>query len=93
MDLHIKDVLKNMVTSESKISEGYFGSKMETYWMTNMPKSISDRTSKISLRNGIVYLTITSAALKNELFNSKQKIVSLLNDYLNEEIVKDVKFL
>ncbi len=91
MDLHIKDVLKNMV-SESKISQGYYSSKIQVYWQSQMPKSISERTSKIYLRDNKLHLTITSAALKNELFNSKTKIISLVNDYLNEDLISEVVF-
>jgi len=91
MDLHIKDVLKNLV-NDSSLSSGYHGSKIEQFWSERMPQSITDRTTAIKLKGTCLHLYISSAALKNELFNSKNKIVDMLNTHLEGNYVSEVVF-
>lgn len=91
MDLHIKDVLKNLV-NDSSLSSGFHGSKIEQFWSKRMPQSITDRTTSIKLRGKNLHLHISSAALKNELFNSKAKIIEMLNEHLDGDYISDVVF-
>ena len=91
MDVHIKDVLKNLV-NDSSLSTGIHGSKIELFWNNKMPKSISERTTSIKLKGEILHLHITSAALKNELFNSKRRIIEMLNEHLEGDYISEVIF-
>ena len=59
-------------------------------WEKLMGKTISTYTSNIRLRKNVLYLTILSAPLKHELSFGKEKIKSLLNDEIGEEVVKEV---
>ena len=91
MDLHIKDVLKNLV-NDSSISQGYQSNKVEQFWNEHMPQSISSRTTKTVVKGNTLHLTINSAALKNELFNSKAKIIDLINEHLGTQLINEVVF-
>jgi hypothetical protein len=91
MDLHIKDVLKNLV-NDSSISQGYQSNRVEQFWNERMPKSIVSRTTKTQVRGSTLHLTIDSAALRNELFNSKVKIINMINDHLGSQLIKEVTF-
>ena len=91
MDLHIKDVLKNLV-NDSSLSQGYQSNKVEQFWNERMPHSIASRTTNASVKGSTLHLTISSAALKNELFNSKAKIIDMLNEHLGSQLIKEVVF-
>ncbi len=91
MDLHIKDVLKNLV-NDSSLSQGYQSHKVEQFWNERMPQSIVSRTTKAAIKGNTFHLTINSAALKNELFNSKAKIIDLINEHLGTQLIKEVVF-
>ena len=92
MDRHIKDILQNLV-KEPSLSEGYRTNKVQQFWQQKMPPSIADRTSEIKVQNQTLYLKITSAALKNELFNSREKIIDLVNEFLGETAIIKVVLL
>ncbi len=89
MDQHIKDVLKNYVDN-SKIKKGYYSNKIKAYWYESMGESITSRTTDLYLRGTTLHVLVSSAPLKNELFNHRDKIMSRINEYLNEEIVQEV---
>jgi hypothetical protein len=55
-----------------------------------MGKTISTYTSQITVRKGVLYLTILSAPLKHELSYAKDKIRDLINEELGESYIQDV---
>jgi hypothetical protein len=74
---------------KSKFNESY----LVTYWEKIMGASIAQRTEKIYIKNGILYLRISSAPLRQELVLAKTKLISLLNAEIGEEIIKEVVFM
>lgn len=59
-------------------------------WMQEMSEYIIKNTSMIRLRGHILEIGISSAALRNEMAYSKNKITSFLNEKLGEEVIKEV---
>lgn len=64
--------------------------RVRSLWPELMGKTIATYTSEIALRKNVLYLTILSAPLKHELSYAKDKICSLLNQALGEEIIREV---
>lgn len=64
--------------------------RIKMLWNKLMGKTIVTYTSNIAVRKNILYLTIISAPLKQELSYAKDKIRSLLNEEMGEEYIKDV---
>jgi len=88
-DQKINEVLKQMVDSyrlKPKLNQ----TKVQEAWGRLMGPSISRYTKKISLRKNKLYITIDSAALKNELMYSREKIKKILNEELGEAYIEDV---
>jgi len=63
-----------------------------TYWTEIMGKTIATRTTKLTIRNKVLYVQLTSAALKNDLNLSKTKVIALLNKAAGSEVLTDVVF-
>jgi len=59
-------------------------------WETVMGKTIAKHTTNINLKGDRLYLTVDSAALRNELFYSRVKIKDVVNKELAKDIIKDV---
>ena len=78
------------VLTELNLRHGVYEAKIEAMWEDLMGKTIAKHTSNISLKGDRLYLTVDSAALRNELFYSRVKIKDLVNKELGKEIVKDV---
>ena len=88
-DKPIKAVLKDYVHQKS-ISTGFNNARLKNIWNEKMGTSINKYTKSIYLRNGILFLIIESAALKHELKMGKSKLIKLLNEQFEEEVVKEI---
>ena len=62
----------------------------DSLWPELMGQTIANYTTEIVVRRQILYLTITSSSLKQELTYGKDKIIELINEELEEEYLKDV---
>ena len=88
-DITIQDALKDMI-QELRIGPQLGETRVKSLWEQLMGKTISTYTSNISVRKNVLYLTILSAPLKQELSYAKDKIKNLLNEELGEEFIKEV---
>ena len=78
------------VLTELNLRHGVYEARIEAMWETVMGKTISNHTSNINLKGNRLYLTVDSAALRNELFYSRIQIRDVINKELAKDIVKDV---
>ena len=62
-------------------------------WKETMGNTIASRTTKLYIRNRILYAELSSAPLKNDLNLSKAKVVAMLNKAAGSEVLVDVVFL
>jgi len=62
-------------------------------WESLMGKMVASRTEKISLRNGTLYITLSSPVLKNELMMMRQDIIEKLNETAGEKLVCKIVLL
>lgn len=85
----IGEALELMIT-ELKLKGKLDESRIKQAWVDVMGKPIAKYTSSVSLREGRLYIKVESAALKNELGYSRDKIKDLFNRELGSEVVHDV---
>lgn len=74
---------------KSKFNESY----LVTYWERLMGQSIAQRTEKIYISKGILYIRISSAPLRQELVLAKSRIIQKLNQEIGEETIKEIVFI
>lgn len=85
----LQQALKLML-DELRLSARLNETKIKNLWEQRMGKTVATYTSQISVRKNVLYLTIISAPLKQELSFSKEKIKTLLNEELGESFIKEV---
>ena len=86
----INEVLKEFLNT-GKLREKYLAVRIQEAWSKQMGPAIDKYTGNISFKRGILSIQIISAPLKEELSYGKHKIITLLNDYLKEEVIKDIR--
>ena len=89
---NIKGAFQDMLQNY-KLDSRYTATIIQTSWEKLMGKPIATRTSKISLHNKKLKVTITSAPLKNELNMSKSKILELLEKEFGKGVIEEVVFI
>ena len=59
-------------------------------WEEVMGKMIAKHTTDIAIRNQQLFVTLDSAALRNELALAKTKIVKMLNDAAGRKVINEI---
>ena len=85
----LKDVLREMVDT-MKWKEKLNETSIRQIWSEKMGTTINQYTREMNLRKGKLFITITSASLKNELSYDREKIREMMNRELGGDFVTDV---
>ncbi len=84
-----KDAFDDMLHNEKWKSQ-YFRANIQKDWETIFGSLISKYTTEIRLANKKLYISVSSAPLRQELFNEKEKVIYRINNFYEEEIVKEL---
>lgn len=87
----LADVLRDYI-NENNIGKKLKEVDIVQSWEDLLGKAIAHYTKKISLRNRILFVEISSSVVKNELFMMREEIVRKLNEKAGEELVDKIIF-
>ena len=76
-----------------RLDQKYKETEIISSWEEVMGTPIARRTQKIFIRNKKLFLSVDSAALKQELFNSRGKIIEIYTKRFGEIVIEDVVFI
>ena len=82
-------VLSEIVESKA-LSRGITNEKINGLWNQLLGDNISQFTDKVELRNETIYVSLSSAPLREELSYGKEKIMRMLNEEMGKEIIKKI---
>ncbi|MEO8515319.1 MAG: DUF721 domain-containing protein [Flavobacterium sp.] len=85
----IGDILNEIIQS-NKLESGLNQISVIDAWKNLMGNGVNNYTRNVALRNGILYVELTSAVLREELSYGKDKIIKMINEELGKEVVKEV---
>lgn len=85
----IGDVLKEFI-ERNKLQAGMDKINVEEAWKSLMGNGVNSYTKEIVLKGTTLYVSLTSAVLREELSYGKQKIINMINEELRKEVIKDV---
>jgi hypothetical protein len=85
----IGDVLKEFI-EKNKLQAGMDKINVEEAWKSLMGNGVNSYTKEVVLKGTTLYVSLTSAVLREELSYGKQKIIKMINEELNKEVIKDV---
>lgn len=81
----LKDYVKEMKL-EGKLNEiGLINS-----WEEVVGKAISTRTSKVYIKDQVLYVHLSSSVVRNELLMLRQALKEKLNEKAGSEVIKDI---
>ena len=86
---NLKDILNDMV-DDMKWKERLSETKIREVWLNKMGTTINQYTKEVNFRKDKLFITITSAPLRQELSYEREKIAEMMNAELGRLAVKDV---
>ena len=87
---HTLGDLVRKFSEDRRIKPHLYEKKVESAWSEIMGPWIKKETSAIKLRDKQLILSITSAALRQELHYSREQIKDRINEFLGEEYIREV---
>lgn len=74
----------------TQIEAHVFEGRIAEVWQATLGDVITRETERIHLNNGVLFVELRSAALKQELMMRRTAIRNALNEKLGQEIIKQV---
>ncbi len=74
------------------LKEGVLEGLAVMSWNKVMGDPIVRRTREVSIKNHVLYVSLTSAPLRSELMMRREQIVKLINHEVGSEVVNDIVF-
>lgn len=85
--LNITDALKEFV-SENNLQSGLDKVNVAHAWEQLMGNGVNNYTASVKLDKDTLYVQLTSSVLREELSYGKEKIIAMLNENLDKELIK-----
>ena len=85
----IGDVLKAFIET-NKLQGGMDKIDVQEAWKSLMGNGVNSYTKEVVLKGSTLYVSLTSAVLREELNYGKQKIITMINEELRKEVVTDI---
>ncbi len=85
----ISEVIKAFIEN-NKLQSGMDKIDVEKAWKELMGNGVNTYTKEVILKGTTLYVTLSSAVLREELSHGKQKIITMLNDELRKDVVKEL---
>lgn len=67
--------------------------KVVEVWPEVLGPTVAQLTGDIGVKNGVLYVRVRSAALKQQLFDIRHDLVRRLNEAAGANVLKDIRLL
>lgn len=85
----VGDVLKQII-QVNKLQPGMDQIDVKEAWKSLMGNGVNSYTKNVALRGNTLYVELTSSVLREELSHGKSKIIAMINEELQREVIKEV---
>ena len=83
------EALQEFISSH-KLQKGLDKVLVREAWASLMGNGVDNYTTGIDLRNGTLFVSLSSSVLREELSHGKSKIIDLLNEELGRDVVTKI---
>lgn len=86
------NAFKKFLKSEN-LEQTFQEKKLIQSWEKIMGKPIAARTLKLWIKDGTMYVHLSSAPLKQELTNNREKVLELIEKEMGKRVVDKIRFV
>ncbi len=83
----------NELLQTYRIEKKFDATQLVSSWERLMGPTIAKRTKRVFVKDGKLFVELTSAALKQELTLSKQKVLDIFEREFGKKMLDDVVFI
>lgn len=82
----MKDLMQSFI-KENNLTKGMQKMQIEEVWEKLMGAGVVSYTEQVQLQNKTLIIKLTSSVLREELSYGKEKIITMINEEMGEELV------
>jgi hypothetical protein len=86
-NMRLSDALKDFVETNN-LQKGLDKIEVQDVWVKLMGKGVNSYTTAVQLQRDTLYVQLSSSVLREELSYGKEKIIAMLNEALEKEVIK-----
>ncbi|MFV0291069.1 MAG: DUF721 domain-containing protein [Mangrovibacterium sp.] len=90
---HIKDILQKQRIDDELVDLKMAEFTIVKSWADIMGSVIASYTQDVSIKNGVLYLKLSSPLLKNEIIMMREQVISHVNYRAGGELINKIVFL
>jgi len=87
--LPLSQLLKTFV-KDNKLEAGLDQVEVREAWIQLMGNGVNHYTEAVNLQGQKLHIKLTSSVLREELSYGKEKMITLLNEYLGKELINEI---
>lgn len=87
--LPLSQLLKTFV-QEHKLEAGLDQVEVREAWKQLMGNGVNNYTESVNLHGQKLHIKLTSSVLREELSYGREKIITMLNEHLGKELIKEI---
>lgn len=88
----IGEVLQEFFSENKFFRQKLAESRVISGWPTLMGKTISSYTTSLYIKNGVLYIALSSSVLRSELIMAKDVLIDRLNNMAGMPVLKEIVF-
>jgi hypothetical protein len=88
-DNSVGEVLK-FIIKDNRLQGGMDQISVKEAWRSLMGNGVNSYTKNVVLKGTILYVELSSAVLREELSFGKTKIITMLNEELRRDLIKEI---
>lgn len=88
-NLSLKEALNEFI-STNRLQGGIDKVDVKEAWVKLMGNGVNNYTTAVELRNETLYVSLSSSVLREELSHGRSKIITMLNEELGKDLVKQL---
>lgn len=78
---------------ENDLEQSVLEVQIEELWPQVMGEMVRNLTRSVEVKDGVLYVRVSSAALKAQLFENRFELVSKLNEAVGAKAIRDCRIL
>ena len=86
----ISEVLKNFFEDNAELYEKMLEIRIQRGWGEILGPMIRQYTRNMYIKNHVLYVSLTSSVLRNELTLNREKLIKSLNEYAGSDVIRDI---
>ncbi|MDY3069257.1 MAG: DUF721 domain-containing protein [Parabacteroides sp.] len=86
----IGEVLRDFFEDNTEIYEKIMNIRIKNAWTDTLGPVINQYTTNLYVEDRVLYVSLSSSVLRNELMLTKSKLIASLNKYAGATVINDI---